>query len=136
MMLQVVAAKGLYRTMYTPSLSPFGEGLGVWLFSFEKETWRNFLLKYVKARSGKEVAHMPHSGQARPQQTGAQIKLYLVMGVDEKSVRLRMAKCCAAKPSNSSIVQRVCLMSSSSSVMPGFSWKAFNMAAYTSSGKR
>ena len=26
---------------------------------------------------------MPHSGQARPQQTGAQIKLYLVMGVDE-----------------------------------------------------
>ena len=26
---------------------------------------------------------MPHSGQARPQQTGAQIKLYLVMGVNE-----------------------------------------------------
>lgn len=55
----------------------------MWLFSFEKETWRSLLLKYVKARSGKEVAHMPHSGQARPQQTGAQIKLYLVMGVDE-----------------------------------------------------
>ena len=26
---------------------------------------------------------MPHSGQARPQQTGSQIELYLVMGVNE-----------------------------------------------------
>ena len=55
----------------------------MWLFSFEKETWRGPLLKYVKARSGKEVAHMPHFGQPRPQQTGAEIELYLVMRIDE-----------------------------------------------------
>ena len=41
------------------------------------------LLKYVKARSGKEVAHMPYFGQPRPQQTGAEIELYLVMGIDK-----------------------------------------------------
>lgn len=41
------------------------------------------LLKYVKARSGEEIAHIPHFPHRRPQKAGTKVEFRLVMGVNK-----------------------------------------------------
>lgn len=41
------------------------------------------LLKYVKARSGEEIAHIPHFPHCRPQKAGTKVEFRLVMGVNK-----------------------------------------------------